>query len=156
MKTPLFAILIAMLFAGCSQPEETQPKVTLGNFSHSECGGFKSESLFADDSQELLVVVHEQQQVYSISHSNVKFNCCLPKGLGVELTLQNDTIYINEKEIEMGLCDCLCPYDLYFELADLKEGTYVLCLMRGSVVRGEFRLGFAKGMMEKIDVSAMN
>jgi len=156
MKVSLIAFFAAVLFLGCSKSEETHLNVKLANFSHSECGGFKSESLFADELQEQLIVAHEQKQVYSISHSNVEFNCCLPKGLGIELTLRNDTIYIDEKEIELGLCKCMCPYDLYFELVDLEERTYVLCLMRGSVVRGTARLGFAKGMMEKIDVSAMN
>jgi hypothetical protein len=98
---------------------------------------------------------HEQRSIY-ISNFQRGVQLLLPKGLGIELTLRNDTIYIDEKEIELGLCKCMCPYDLYFELVDLEEGTYVLCLMRGSVVRGTARLGFAKGMMEKIDVSAMN
>ena len=101
MKVSLIAFFAAVLFLGCSKSEETHLNVKLANFSHSECGGFKSESLFADELQEQLIVAHEQKQVYSISHSNVEFNCCLPKGLGIELTLQNDTIYINEKEIEI-------------------------------------------------------
>ncbi|MFH1313083.1 MAG: hypothetical protein ABIJ00_07610 [Candidatus Eisenbacteria bacterium] len=56
-----------------------------------------------------------------LTHVNAGFNCC-PKFDAVTY-VENDTIFIVERELE-GQCDCICLFDLDYEIRDLEPGVY--------------------------------
>ncbi len=56
-----------------------------------------------------------------LTHVNAGFNCC--PVLDFEFTVSEGVITIEEIELE-DLCDCLCLFDLTFEISDLPPGTY--------------------------------
>jgi hypothetical protein len=120
---------------------------------HSDCKGNKSATI--DENDEMLIVQSTGEDIYTIKHQNVKFNCCLPAGLAVEVVFQNDTIFYTEKEKELGNCRCLCPYDLTGEIGNLVAGKYVLCLIKETNRLGTISLNFKNNMYEEILVSEL-
>lgn len=121
--------------------------------SNSDCKG-NEKSTFIDD-EEKLIIQSSGENTYTVSHRNVVFNCCLPEGITVELTVANDTIYFNEKEKVPGECRCLCNYDLSSEIGNLIKGEYVLCLMKESDRLGTITLMFGNNMYEEFMVSEL-
>jgi len=156
MKRLVLLLFIVVLFGGCTRDEERRMKPALEGFSHSDCGGFKSMivSPFVEETEKL-VIKAEADGYYKFDHTNVLFNCCLPAGLSANLTLSDDTLYLNEWETERGNCKCLCKYDLSSEIKNLEEGNYVLCLMKDSITRGTMTLFFNDTMNEEIVISEL-
>lgn len=58
----------------------------------------------------------------TLTHINAGFNCC-PESLFCHITLQKDTIVIEEKE-KSALCKCDCLYDLDMVVTGLPPGVY--------------------------------
>ncbi len=54
-------------------------------------------------------------------HANAGFNCC-PE-LDKTIEIHADTIVITEIELS-GDCDCLCLFDLYYTISNLRVGVY--------------------------------
>jgi len=156
MSRALFLLIVVGLFIGCSKDEEKRMKPELSGVTYSECGGFKSRIIVPDfEETEKLVIMSAADGYYTLDHTNVLFNCCLPAGLSADLTLADDTLYLSEKETQPGNCRCLCRYDLMCEIKNLEEGSYVLCLMRDSIVRGAITLFFNDGMHEEVLISEL-
>jgi len=74
----------------------------------------------------------------SLSHINAGFNCC--PTLDITVDIESGTIYLHEVET-MGICFCLCLFDLEFEITDLPPGEY-------RIVAEE---PYVSGDMEEID-----
>jgi len=156
MNRAIFLVLIIGLLWGCNKDEERRMKPVLQGFEYSDCGGFKSTSIIAaKEETEKLVIRAEADGYYKFEHTNVSFNCCLPAGLSANLTLSDDTLFLNEWETEPGNCRCMCLYDLRYEIKNLEEGNYVLCLMKDSVTRGALSLFFNGKMNEEIEISEL-
>jgi len=77
--------------------------------------------------------------VLRLKHVNAGFNCC-PK-MDIHIEIENDTIRIIEKEVE-GLCDCLCLFDLDYEVVDLPPGEYTIAVLEPYVRKGDEKLEF--------------
>ena len=75
----------------------------------------------------------------SIRHINAGFNCC-PE-IAPEISIEGNVITIDEIEIE-GLCDCLCLFDLDYEINNLPPGVYTIHVIEPYVVEGEEPLIF--------------
>ena len=56
-----------------------------------------------------------------LNHVNTAFNCCPEYEAGVEV--EADTIVVTEDEID-GPCDCICLFDLNYEIIHLEPGAY--------------------------------
>lgn len=56
-----------------------------------------------------------------LDHLNAAFNCCPEYEAGV--VVEGDSITITEDEIS-GECDCICLYDLNYEIGGLAPGVY--------------------------------
>lgn len=61
-----------------------------------------------------------------LKHVNAGFNCC-PE-LDFVITIEGDVITIEEIEIE-GLCDCLCLFDIDFEIVNVTPGMYQIVVI---------------------------
>lgn len=59
-----------------------------------------------------------------IKHINTAFNCC-PGEITSEISFNNDTLIIKEKESE-SLCDCNCLYDLEIEAGEIPDKPFIL------------------------------
>jgi hypothetical protein len=59
-----------------------------------------------------------------IAHVNAGFNCCTEE-VTAEITVENDTITIVEAEIGAP-CDCICLFDVNYEIQNLTPGRYVI------------------------------
>jgi hypothetical protein len=152
-RTIILFFFIALIFS-CTN--EIDPGLTpeFSDFSYSECGGFKSRFINPTEEEiEKLVIRAKPDGYYQFDHTNVSFNCCLPKGISASLSLSNDTLYLNEKETVPGSCKCLCNYDIISEIKNLEKGNYVLCLLKDSIVRGTISLFFNAKMYEEIVIS---
>lgn len=131
MKKLLFS-LMSMLFVAiivcCDDNEKAPDEVMLKNFANSGCKGNGTRA--SDEGREEVVaysVIHDGY-LY-LNHQNVLFNCC-PGEIGANITVEGNTITIEEYETEMG-CKCICPYDLSYEIGPLLEGgTYTIIIKR--------------------------
>jgi hypothetical protein len=60
-----------------------------------------------------------------VNHLNATFNCC-PGTIGADILVEDNKIIIGEYE-SSGDCNCICPYDLSYEVGPLVEGkTYTI------------------------------
>jgi len=113
-------------------------------FDFSDCKDTKSAAL---DDDESLAYRYLDGDTLSLVHRNVYFNCCQEEGnLSVEFNLDGDSLIINEYEKEVGVCDCICPYDLESKLGPLQNKEYWLILKVDEQERFKLLIDFKKGM----------
>ena len=125
----MFAILmLAISMSSCSNDGSTSvdnPVVEVGlkNFANSGCKvNTRSGS---DDRKEFVEYSVLHEGYLYVNHQNAIFNCC-PEGLGADVRIEEDKITSGEYETG-GDCDCICPYDLSYEIGPLIEGrTYTI------------------------------
>jgi len=89
--------------------------------------------------QSCIVWDYDGTGTLAITHVNAGFNCC--PVLDISVDVQDGTITLYEIETE-GQCDCLCLYDLDYEVTSLPPGVY-------RIVTDETY--FVPGMMEALD-----
>ena len=70
-----------------------------------------------------------------LKHINAGFNCC-PGEITAEIYFHSSLITITEREQEHG-CDCLCLFDLDYEVVDLVPGVYTLRIIEPYVEEGD-------------------
>ncbi len=124
------ALAFALLFSACKKDEhlfETQ------NVSFSEC---KAGQRFAEESVHLKML---SDNILKLTHINSIFNCC-PEELSSSASLENNVIYIKEKESGDLMCDCLCYYDMSIELKGLEQQNYTFRIEKHDELYYEFKL----------------
>lgn len=62
-----------------------------------------------------------------LNHLNTAFNCCPEFEAGIDV--EGDTIIVREDEIS-GDCDCLCLFDLNYEVVGLAPGVYDVAVIQ--------------------------
>lgn len=62
-----------------------------------------------------------------MSHINAIFNCCPDDDLGLtgDVTVSATSIAVVESD-NGGMCNCMCPYDLYYDISNLPSGNYTV------------------------------
>jgi len=131
MKNSIYLVLgvsiLMILLNSCSKNIKEEEKIktppTGKLVSQSTCKG-KSSSFLADTAKSLSCVKYIFEMDKSrvlMKHINAGFNCC-PK-IACNINLRFDTIFINEIEV-LGICGCLCLYDLDIEINDLEQKCY--------------------------------
>ncbi|MBN2806874.1 MAG: hypothetical protein JXR22_09460 [Prolixibacteraceae bacterium] len=90
---------------------------------------------------------------YRIDHMNASFNCCLPQGLAMEVSLQADTLFVRDYEKVPGNCRCMCSYNTSIALNLEQDGNYVLCFTTGEKKVGSLALFFDETLNELVYVS---
>lgn len=119
-KLPFFVMLLLLFAVSCDEDPVSNLQGTLKHASDCLLKNGQSPNIPTTMS----CVSYTYNGSLSITHSNAVFNCC-PGTLSASFNLEGDTIFISESE-SSGLCDCMCLYDLDFEITNLPAGIYVL------------------------------
>ncbi len=97
----------------------------------SDCKTFQKAS--SPDStppnQTCIEYQYDGQSVLSINHINAGFNCC-PDELAAIISIEGNVITIEEVEyLYSGGCDCLCLFNLDYEITGLPPGEYTVIVI---------------------------
>jgi hypothetical protein len=114
------SLLVVSILYSCSKTEEGKL------INHSECK-YNGKSVYVgqdygSDTTSVSYVYLENANTLKFKHTNTSFNCC-PGELSCDISISNDTIYIQEKASKED-CDCMCLFDVEFEVYDIKTQTY--------------------------------
>ncbi len=104
-------------------PWGTYPTGELINHSGCLTGAADRDTL----DQDCLIYEYDGVSTLHIRHVNDLFNCC-PDYLYANITIDNNYIYIEEWEAigPSGGCDCICLYELEYEIVNLPPGEYTV------------------------------
>jgi hypothetical protein len=133
MKSIIISLLTATMFllliTGCDYDKESQQKPGINGqvTGQSGCKSHKSGNGTTTVSDSLSCVDYSfdstNNKLY-LKHYNTAFNCC-PGNLSCIVSVQNDTIIIQETE-QYIMCDCDCLYDLDIAVYNVENQTYIL------------------------------
>ena len=120
-----------------SVKEESSP-IELKNFANTGC---KDNTVRTRSGEYDWTTVFEYSCIHDgylyVTHKDVLFNCC-PGELGATVTSEGNNIKVTEWSTE-DACDCICTFDLSYEIGPLVEGvTYSLCVGGNQVAEFEF------------------
>jgi len=112
----LTILILATILLSIASCEKTKQDVFgIKNFIHSDCkNSLENEKI-------RLKTVNSNE--LEITHSNTVLACCPDGELKTEVSLNNDTIVLNEYSTDNN-CNCLCPYDLGYTIGELDYGEY--------------------------------
>ena len=132
-KFRLFWIVCGLLaLAGCTDTADNPASmIELKNFSNTGCKSdlVRTRSDYNTEKEVFNYSCIHEGYLY-VTHQNAMFNCC-PKGLGAKISVEDNLLKVVEYESD-GLCDCLCPFDLSYEIGPLVEGkTYIIYVSQG-------------------------
>lgn len=123
-------VSLAMIFLLSVCEEEVRKhelqEIAGGLISHSDCKSYKPEKTTAGEKDFTSVTYSFQptDNKLKLNHINAGFNCC-PGEISCDISFQNDTINIIEKELEHS-CKCDCLFDLEIEIEGIEAKTYHL------------------------------
>jgi len=132
------------MIAGCDDDSATGPLTPLigGSLvSVSECGGFPTYDFAPGlpSDQTGVSWFYNGEGTLELYHLNAGFNCC-PK-ISCRITASGSTITV--KEIDEGMCECLCLTDALFHVTGLSPGTYNIKFEEPYVEPGDELLEFS-------------
>ncbi len=105
--------------------------------SHTDCKTF-ADRLIIDMphlTRDCFVYEYDGGSVLHITRTNAAFNCC-PDSLTADATITQSTIIIEEIEWVTTPCDCLCLYDMEFEITNVRPGIVKLRFMESYLAPG--------------------
>lgn len=87
----------------------------------SECKDWKSRAISVE--------YKYTDGILLLEHRNVTYNCCMEKVLSI-ISVKEGKISIFSKEGygQHGPCDCLCPFDIKYEIRDLSPNAYTVTI----------------------------
>ena len=97
--------------------------------------------------QACLEYVYDGQSVLQLTHVNAIFNCC-PDSVGGQVRIEDQNITIDEAEWLSLPCDCICPFDVDYEIVDLPPGTYTIRVNEMYLFEGAEILEFTVDLVE--------
>ena len=135
----LLVLVIAFVLGACDPAEEISekeelpeiklPKIELRNFSSTGCKGYLDHTR-SDTIKDVFEYSCIHDGYLYVTHRDVLFGCC-PDALLGNIHVYGNHIVISESEIGDS-CNCICPYDLSYEIGPLVEGeTYILLIGHG-------------------------
>jgi hypothetical protein len=117
---------------------------TTGNLTnYSGCKEFFTNYISSEDCIEYQ---YDGENILLIKHINAAFNCC-PK-IDANINISNNIIKIEEIEIS-GDCNCICLYDLNYEIKELKPGEYTIKVIEQDIPNDEEILEFIVDLTSK-------
>lgn len=76
--------------------------------------------------QDCIEYQYDGVSVLLLKHVNAGFNCC-PDEILADITIEDNVITIEENEsLESGGCDCLCLFDVDYQINNLPPGEYTI------------------------------
>ena len=125
--------IVFILLVNCCEREASHMIPSVSQITYGDCKSAAKKSGESEYIEYKTVDVDYLQ----INHVNAWFNC-EPGKIIVTAELTNNTIVVDEYE-ETGLVNCICPYDLSYQIGPLNYGRYVIRILRGDI---EFSIKF--------------
>jgi hypothetical protein len=123
------AFLIFATLVSCDDESKETPTPTSGKsditgslIGHTDCKSFRSSG--NDTFSQVKYIYDSNQKKLLLKHINTGFNCC-PENLFGQISISGDSIIISESE-KSALCNCLCLYDMNFEVNGVLAKEYVI------------------------------
>ena len=122
----LWIVCGMLAMVGCTNdgdnPVGNQKDIELKNFSNSGCKSnlVRTRSDY-NTRKEVFKYSYIHEGYLYVTHQDAMFNCC-PEALGANISVEDNQIKVGEFE-SGGYCNCICPYDLSYEIGPLVEGT---------------------------------
>jgi hypothetical protein len=150
MKTPVicsFLLILTFAVTSCKKEFPDDP-LALKDLSVSDCKTKGDNSKGVEQEYITLKTVDDYYLLFN--HFNSIFNC-EPGEITVSVEITSNEISITEKE-STAMANCVCPYDLEFELGPLQYGSYILKFKKGGLIFKEYTLNFKKSTDIRIDL----
>jgi len=93
----------------------------------SSCKSFQMSKIAAyTPNDDCIEYTYDGLNTLRLTHVNAGFNCC-PDPILAEISIEPGHITIDEDEgMELGGCDCLCLFDIEYEIVNLPPGVYTI------------------------------
>lgn len=135
------AVSLMVGVGGCKTSENIQGDPTGVLMEYFGCKQSQSQgsdnhvSVFSTGTyDDCINYLYDGEGTLTLRHINAKFNCC-PVEITAEIEFSGNLITITERE-EDQLCDCICLFDLDYEIINLGPGRYTIRVIE-PYVRGE-------------------
>lgn len=127
-------LLLSIGFAGCSDDEKTNEQIKPKNVYYSGCktssSNAKSTNGFLSET-EIIALSAKKGGWLLVDHKNIMCNCCTEKIL-VNISTDKGVILVDIDEDEHS-CNCVCPFDISYEIGELEKTTYTLIIRKGGL-----------------------
>jgi len=123
----LFSSILFLGFLSCEKLEKSSTDIVVKEITYGKCKQDGKSDIFPEYPESIAYKTIDKNWL-AVKHVNAVFNCCLPKGIGVKVTFSGDSVIVSEFEVEQGLCDCICPYDVSYRIGPLVYGDYLFVL----------------------------
>lgn len=95
-----------------------------GDYSISGMTGCKNSTKANPPlNMDCVVIDYGPSQTLAVRHYNTVFNCC-PLEPFAEVVVDGNTI--NVMEYSNGQCDCMCVFDIFYEIPNIPAGEYTI------------------------------
>lgn len=119
--------LVSYLYKGGPAPvcpPESLPSGTL--VDHTTCILSEDRGAWIPNTVECVEYLYDGVGTLQLTHTNALFNCCFDS-LTADIDISENIIDIVEHEHPFGgMCDCICLYDIDFEITNLPPAVYTI------------------------------
>jgi len=132
----MLCLLLAMTISACgngNEEEQNESFFQVRNIYNSGCKDnsmAKSTNSFVQE-KETLVITGIGKGWIRVEHKNTLFNCCSDKVM-VDISQEGNTITVNEEDNDQS-CNCVCPFDVEFEVGSMEKSTYTLIIKKNGL-----------------------
>jgi hypothetical protein len=129
---PIFIPLISFIFlvycSDNSTPNQNNslPEGNLINRSDCKSNSKQSDNEITSKNESCIQWEYKDNGILLLNHINSAFNCC-PGNITANINFINDTIIIETIE-EKAQCDCICLFDLNYQMKNLKSEIYYIMI----------------------------
>jgi len=142
-----FLLILTIAFTSCKKEFPKDP-LAMSDLSVAGCKT-KSDNAKSFDTEYITIKTVDNYYL-RFSHINTLFNC-EPGEITVSVSISSDRITINENETK-SLANCICPYDIVFNLGPLEYGAYTIIFQKGGLTYKEYLLTYKKSTDARIDI----
>jgi hypothetical protein len=119
------ALVLALVsFSGCERP--ASENIEIKNFQKSECLNTAQaiSELAADNYTANTITFVTQNSLLHVDLNEIIMSCCMEK-INYEISIEKENIIIN-LTVDGEACNCLCSYNLNFDIDNLTFGSYIV------------------------------
>ncbi len=144
-----FVIVTCFLVApgGCKKSEDLQgdPVGALLQFNGCKQSQFQRNNnhmagVLTAGIDDCIDYSYDGESTLTLRHINAEFNCC-PVEITADIECNGNLITITEREQDQ-LCDCMCLFDMDYEVINLEPGRYTIRVIEPYVSGNEEVLEF--------------
>jgi hypothetical protein len=113
------ALVVILLLAGCGKTDPNPDN----DYSEVTTSGCKQSFVFTTTGNDFSTIQYNySNKVLHIKHINAGFNCC-PDKISFKASVSDTIIGVDEKESK-ALCDCMCLFDLDYDIREVERKRY--------------------------------